>query len=123
VFERSRKSRLQRAVLASACAVLLAGCGDDDAEEPMAERPREPTVLKPAVEMSPLRERLNDLVTRLLSDRGLDPAVTECALAELAETVPDSELESAIKAIRNTGAAPPGVIEAAAAAGKACGRP
>ena len=98
-----------------ACVVALAGCGDDDSAD--SAPGGEPSTA------SPLREQLEGLVADLLTERGLDAAVTECALGELAETVPDAELESAIAAIRKTGAAPPGVIEAAAAAGEACGQP
>jgi Flp pilus assembly protein TadD len=109
---------LQRALIGAACAVTLAGCGGDDADEPAAT-----TATGARTEVSALRARLDRLVARLLTDRGLDPGVAECALSELAESVPDAELESAIAAIRKTGAAPPEVIEAAAAAGEACGRP
>ena len=115
----SSKWRLQRALVATACALALAGCGGDDDDEPASTT----STSVPAAETSALRQRLERQVTGLLTDRGLDPAVARCALAELAETVSDSELESAIAAIRKTGAAPPELIEAAAAAGETCGRP
>ena len=115
---RSSKRRLQQLLLTIACLGALAGCGDDDGEDspPPASESSE------AAEPSPLRERLDRLITDLLADRGLDAGVAQCAVAELAETVSDEQLESAIAEIRKTGAAPPGVIEAAAAAGKTCGR-
>jgi hypothetical protein len=115
VSYRSSKWRLQRALIGAACVLALAGCGSggDDA----------PATTATGTESTELRQQLDRLITRLLTDRGLDPEVTDCALTELAETVPDPKLESAIAAIRKTGAAPPGVIEAAAAAGEACGRP
>ncbi len=47
--------------------------------------------------------------------------MTECALAELAKAVPESELRSAIAEIRRSGTAPPAVAEAAADAGAICG--
>jgi hypothetical protein len=115
----SSKRRLQRTLIGAACAVALAGCGGDEADEPTATTATDAQT----TEASALRIRLDRLVTRLLTDRGLDPKVAECALSELAESVPDAELESAIAAIRKTGAAPPEVIAAAAAAGEACGRP
>ena len=102
----------------AACVVAVAACGDDRDEAPEATT----QTVRPG-ESSPLRQRLDRLVTHLLTDRGLDPKVTACALRELTRSVPDRELESAIAAIRNTGAAPSRVIEAAAAAGEACGRP
>ena len=110
---------MQGSLLALACAAALAGCGGDDPAEPAppSEAPAE------APQASPLRERLDGLVTELLTERGLDPEVTECALAQLAEDLSDAEVKSAIDQIRNTGAAPPEVIEAAAAAGASCGRP
>jgi hypothetical protein len=110
---------LQRALAGIACALALAGCGGDEADEPATTT----STSRQVEEASALRHRLERQVTGLLTDRGLDPAVTRCALAELAETVADSELESAIASIRKTGAAPPELIEAAAAAGETCGRP
>ena len=103
------KRRLQRALLTTACLAALAGCGgdDDDAPPVTTRRPRG----------GALREELDRRVVRLLTDRGLDAELAECAVGELAGTVSDEELESAIAEIRNTGAAPSEVIEAAAAAG------
>ena len=109
---------LQRALLACACALVLGSCGGGGDEGTATTS----TASTPAGEVSRLRERLNRLVTRLLVDRGLDPSVTDCALIELARRLPDPELQAAVRQIRNTGAPPPGLIEAATAAGQACGQ-
>ena len=105
-------------LLTAACLAALAGCGDDEGNEPPQRGPE----TSEAPEPSPLRKRLDRLVTGMLTDRGLDPEVAECAIAELGEAVSDAELEAAIAKIRKTGAAPPGVIEAATVAGRTCGR-
>jgi hypothetical protein len=108
---------LHQVLLACACAAAIAGCGDGE-QAPVSTTPTQATVTE--AEPSPLRQRLHRLVARLLAGRGLDSKVTECALAELDATVADGQLESAIAAIRERGAAPPEVLEAAAAAGAAC---
>ena len=73
-----------------------------------------------AAEPSPLRSRFDDLVAALLERRGLDAAVTECALAELDDSIGDAEIKAATDEIRKTGIPPPEITEAAAAAGEAC---
>jgi hypothetical protein len=113
------KRRLQVALLATACAAALAACGGDDDG---AAAPATSSTVE-SVDSTPLRRQLDRLVTRLLTERGLEPSVAECAVAELGETVSDEELQSAIAEIRKTGAAPPAVMEAATAAGETCGRP
>ena len=67
-----------------------------------------------------MRERFYGLVVELLDRRGLDAAVTECALGELDESIADAEIKAATDQIRKTATAPPEIIEAAAAAGEAC---
>lgn len=105
-------------VLAAAIAALaLAGCGDDPGNE--ATSTGSATTAAPA-DVSELRERFNDAVGELLADRGLDETVSECALAELGGALGDKEIEAATQEIRQTGIAPPEVIDAAAAAGEAC---
>lgn len=66
------------------------------------------------------RQKLEDLVHELLSKRGLDPAIIDCALQRLSETISDEEIEAAAAAIKKTGSPTPAVIDAATEAGQQC---
>jgi hypothetical protein len=59
-------------------------------------------------------------VRELLTDRGLDPAVIDCSVARLDETVSDAEIEAAADEIKQTGAPPAALIDAATEAGGLC---
>ncbi len=108
------------AALAVALAVAISGCGGDDEEEPKEREPGA-VIVKPPQEESELRTRFDELVGEVLAERGLDEATIECALDELGNAISDAEIETATDEIRETGLPPPGVIEAATAAGAACG--
>jgi hypothetical protein len=66
------------------------------------------------------RQRLDDLVGELLTKRGLDPAVIDCALQRLSETISDAEIKEAAAAIKRTGSPTAPVIDAATEAGRQC---
>jgi hypothetical protein len=118
--------RRRAASLAVVGALVLAACGDEG-EEPATtkpSKPREPTVLASGPDdgpVSPVRDRLESLVGELLSERGLDEPSIECALEQLATTLTDDDIESAVDEIRKTGTVPEDVTAAAAAAGESCG--
>jgi hypothetical protein len=59
-------------------------------------------------------------VRELLTHRGLDPAVIDCSLGRLDETVSDAEIEDAADEIKETGAPPAALIDAATEAGARC---
>jgi len=102
-------------IAALALALLLGACGaGDDASETAV--PTTTPVAETAV-----RERFENLVADVLERRELDRATIECALEQLATSVSDEEIKAATDEIRQTGVPPPDVIEAAAAAGEACG--
>ncbi len=56
----------------------------------------------------------------LLTDRELDPAVIDCSVERLNETVSDAEIEAAADEIKQTGAPPAALIDAATEAGAQC---
>lgn len=100
--------------VAVALAIASAGCGGDEEAEPA------PTTTT-SVAASKVRARFDELIRDVLARRDLDTATIECAIAELAGSISDEEIKAAAAEIRQTGVPPPGVIEAAAAAGEACG--
>jgi hypothetical protein len=108
--------------LAMAAVVLAIGaCGADDPESaPGSEVPTTTAAPAPA---SPLRARLEERVVELLTERGLDDAVVQCALTYLRDSVSDDEIDAAVQQIRETSAAPPDLIEAALSAGGTCASP
>ena len=108
--------RLATAVVA--LAVAIAGCGGGSTPPPSRRARRRRS--RRQIEQSALRSRFDDLVAGLLERRGLDAAVTECALGELDDSVGDAELKAAADQIRKTATVPPEIIDAAAAAGEAC---
>jgi hypothetical protein len=120
VFTHGRSSR-PAAILAAAAltASALAGCGgggDDDSTTTATGAPE--TTSESSV--TETRAKLDDLVRELLTKRGLDPAIIDCALQRLEETISDEDIEAAATAIKKTGSPTPAVIDAATQAGQQC---
>jgi hypothetical protein len=103
-------------VLAAAQVVL--GCGGGD--ESRSEAASATTGTVAAGDASRLRERFDRQVRQLLTERGLDPAVIDCALQRLHETVSDTQIESAADEIQQSGVPPAALIDAATEAGAQC---
>jgi hypothetical protein len=97
----------------------VSGCGGDEdgKESTTASAATESTVEQ---SLSETRQRLDDLVRELLTKRGLDPAVVDCALQRLSETISDADIEDAAAAIKRTGSPTAAVIDAATQAGQEC---
>jgi Flp pilus assembly protein TadD len=123
VFTHGRSSRPAAIVLtvAALAAPALAGCGgggDDESTTTSSTEATGTTTTESSV--SETRRRLDDLVRELLTKRGLDPAIVDCALQRLQETISDEEIEAAATAIKKTGSPTPAVIDAATQAGQQC---
>jgi hypothetical protein len=97
---------------------MAAGCGGGDDSEPQAGSATTGEAATGAT--SELRERFDRQVRDLLTDRGLDPTVIDCALERMRETVSDADIESAAEEIRQTGTTPATLIDAATEAGAEC---
>ena len=114
-------SRGWPAIVLSAAALTaqaLTGCGGDGDESTTTSSVTTTTTPKPSV--SEIRQKLDDLVRELLTKRGLNPAIIDCALQRLSETLSDEEIEAAATAIKKTGSPTPAVIDAATEAGRQC---
>lgn len=117
---RTRRTTAAVLTAAAAAALAISGCGGDGEGEPKDNEPGA-EIAKPPSEETEVRAQFEELVADVLAERGLDTATIDCALDQLDEAVSDTEIEAATDEIRQTGVPPPGVIEAAAAAGEACG--
>jgi hypothetical protein len=123
VFTYGRTSR-PAIILAVAAlmAAALSGCGGGGDDESTTTRSGTEstgtTSSTPSV--SETREKLEDLVRELLTRRGLDPAIIDCALGRLQETISDEEIRAAAVSIKKTGSPTPAVIDAATDAGQEC---
>jgi hypothetical protein len=73
-----------------------------------------------SAEISRLRQRFDDQIRALLTRRGLDPDVIDCALERMSETVTDAQIQEAAQEIKQTGAPPTTLITAATDAGAQC---
>jgi hypothetical protein len=96
----------------------VSACGGDDGQESTTASAVTETTVEQSI--SETRQRLDELVRQLLTKRGLDPAVIDCALQRLSETISDEEIEAAAEAIKRTGSPTAAVIDAATQAGQAC---
>jgi predicted outer membrane protein len=118
VFGPSRRWAAILVTVASLTAASLSACGGDDGQESTTASAATETTIEQSV--TETRERLDDLVRELLTKRGLDPAVIDCALQRLSETISDEEIEAAAAAIKRTGSPTAAVIDAATQAGQSC---
>jgi Flp pilus assembly protein TadD len=109
-------------IVAALMAAALAGCGgggdDESATTTTGTKATETTTTSASV--SETRRKLEDLVRELLTKRGLDPAIIDCALGRLQETTSDEEIKAAAVSIKKTGSPTPEVIDAATEAGQQC---
>jgi hypothetical protein len=117
-FGRSRRRARFAPVVLALIAAAAAGCGGGDDSGPETGSATTGEAATGAI--SELRERFDRQVRDLLTDRRLDPAVIDCALERLRETVSDAEIASAAQEIKQTGTTPAALIDAATAAGADC---
>jgi hypothetical protein len=103
-------------------AAPLAGCGGggDDESTTTSTGTQATETTTNASSVTETRQKLEDLVRELLTKRGLDPAIIDCALGRLQETVSDEEIKAAAVSIKKTGSPTPEVIDAATEAGQEC---
>jgi hypothetical protein len=120
VFTYGPSRRWSAIVLAAAALApsAVVGCGGDSAEQPSTVSGKTQSTDESSA--SETRQRLDDLVRELLTKRGLDPAVIECALQRLSETISDAEIKAATTEIKRTGSPPATLIDAATEAGQQC---
>jgi Flp pilus assembly protein TadD len=122
VFTYGRSSR-PAIILAVAAlmAAALAGCGGGgDDESSTTTSGTQATESTTESSVSETRQKLEDLVRELLTRRGLEPAIIDCALGRLQETISDEEIKAAAVSIKKTGSPTPAVIDAATEAGQEC---
>jgi hypothetical protein len=121
VFIHRRNSRQAAIVLAVAAlaASAVEGCGGSGDDESTTTATGA-TVTTTESSVTETREKLDDLVRELLTKRGLDPPIIDCALQRLQETISDEDIEAAATAIKKTGSPTPAVIDAATQAGQQC---
>jgi hypothetical protein len=118
VYGASRRWAAILLAVASLTVPSVSACGGDDGQESTTASAVTETTVEQSV--SETRQRLDELVRELLTKRGLDPAVIDCALQRLSETISDEEIEAAAAAIERTGSPTAAVIDAATQAGRAC---
>jgi hypothetical protein len=99
-----------------------AGCGGggDDESTTTSTGTQATETTTNASSVTETRQKLEDLVRELLTKRGLDPAIIDCALGRLQETISDQEIKAAAVSIKKTGSPTPEVIDAATEAGQQC---
>jgi hypothetical protein len=97
-------------------APTLTACGGDDGSSTAGGT----TASTGGAEISQLRQRFDEQIRSLLTRRGLDPDVIDCALARMSETVTDEQIQAAAQEIKQTGAPPTTLITAATLAGEQC---
>jgi hypothetical protein len=121
-FRGERSERVfedRQAAIALAVALLtvaaIAGCGGGGSTTTAAPAPSPGTT-----ELSQLRQQFDDQIRTLLTKRGLDPDVIDCALDRMSETVSDKQIQDAAQEIKQTGAPPTTLITAATDAGEQC---
>jgi Flp pilus assembly protein TadD len=123
VFTYGRSSR--PAIILAVAALMaapLAGCGGggDDESTTTSTGTQATETTTNASSVTETRQKLEDLVRELLTKRGLDPAIIDCALGRLQETISDQEIKAAAVSIKKTGSPTPEVIDAATEAGQQC---
>jgi Flp pilus assembly protein TadD len=120
-YGRSSRPALILAVVAL-MAAPLAGCGGggDDESTTTSTGTQATETTTNASSVTETRQKLEDLVRELLTKRGLDPAIIDCALGRLQETISDQEITAAAVSIKKTGSPTPEVIDAATEAGQQC---
>jgi hypothetical protein len=97
-------------------AATLTACGGDDGSSTTGQA----TTSTGAADVSELRQRFDEQIRILLTRRGLDPDVIDCALDRMSETVTDAQIQQAAQEIKQTGAPPSTLITAATDAGAEC---
>jgi hypothetical protein len=112
---RQRLAAIALAV-ASLIAATLTACGGDGGSSMTGAN----TTSTGTEEISQLRQRFDDQIRSLLTRRGLDPDVIDCALERMSQTVTDAQIQEAAEEVKQTGAPPTTLITAAANAGAEC---
>jgi hypothetical protein len=97
-------------------AATLTACGGDSGSSTTAAT----TTSTRGAAVSEPRERFDEQIRSLLTKRGLDPDVIDCALDRMSETVTDAQIQEAAQEIKQTGAPPSALITAATDAGAEC---
>jgi hypothetical protein len=97
-------------------AATLTACGGEDGSSTAGATAASTS----GEEISQLRQRFDERIRRLLTRRGLDPDVIDCALDRMSESVTDEQIQAAAQEIKQTGAPPTTLITAATLAGEQC---